>query len=171
MKYHHNISDEEFIKTLVESRDPNNFVIPLYVKVANKKYALLDMNEIQMKVSKSAFKVGFASKYSITEMGNSFPAYLLYNFNTANHFIITDPNTKFSTDYVILEESYFDEMSDDSLLNKIYEEMNRWIDLLYNQYEEIVNDYIKSVVSIEMNEWKTEEDTNEEDNEEDIYFE
>ena len=62
-------------------------------------------------------------------------------------------------------------MSDDSLLNKIYEEMNRWIDLLYNQYEEIVNNYIKSVVSIEMNEWKTEEDTNEEDNEEDIYFE
>jgi hypothetical protein len=84
-----------------------------------------------------------------------------------NHFIVTDPSTKFNTEYVVLEESYFDEMSDDSLLNKIYEEMNRWIDLLYNKYEEIVNDYIKSVVSIEMNEWKT----NEEDNEEDIYFE
>lgn len=171
MKYHHNMSDEEFIKTLVESRDPNNFVIPLYVKVANKEYALLDMNDIQMKVSKSAFKVGFASKYSITEINDSFPTKLLYNFNIMNHFIVTDPETKFNTEYIILEESYFDEMSDDSLLNKIYEEMNRWIDLLYNRYEEIVNDYIKSVVSIEMNEWKTEEDTNEEDNEEDVYFE
>ena len=46
MKYHHNMSDEEFIKTLVESRDPNNFVIPLYVKVANKEYALYNFSSL-----------------------------------------------------------------------------------------------------------------------------
>ena len=160
--YEANLSDREFQQKLIDSRNPDQLVIPLYVIVCNQKYSIMDLDSIKQYVSESQFKVGFGTSSSLISKPNNFPGGQLYNFNVSEAFTVTDDETKISTNYIIMEESLTPE-DDDSTLTKIYSEIDNWIHLLYGKYISYINKR-DSIPHVDINHANF-------DNEEDIYFE
>ena len=141
--YEMNLTDKEFQKTLIDSRDDSMYLIPMYVIVCNKKYSILDIDSIKPRVSETLFKVGFGTSHSIISKPNNFPTGLFYNFNVTPLFTDTNEETDISTNYFVLEESAFDdydvETEENPILSKIYDEINTWIQRLYDMYRECLD--------------------------------
>ena len=141
--YEMNLTDKEFQKTLIDSRDDSMYLIPMYVIVCNKKYSILDIDMIKDRVSETLFKVGFGTSHSIISKPNNFPTGLFYNFNVTPLFTDTNEETDISTNYFVLEESAFDdydvETEENPILSKIYDEINTWIQRLYDMYRECLD--------------------------------
>ena len=141
--YEMNLTDKEFQKTLIDSRDDSMYLIPMYVIVCNKKYSILDIDMIKPRVSETLFKVGFGTSHSIISKPNNFPTALFYNFNVTPLFTDTNEETDIPTNYFVLEESAFDdydvESEENPILAKIYDEINTWIQRLYDMYRECLD--------------------------------
>lgn len=141
--YEMNLTDKEFQKTLIDSRDDSMYLIPMYVIVCNKKYSILDIDMIKPRVSETLFKVGFGTSHSIISKPNNFPTGLFYNFNVTPLFTDTNEETDIATNYFVLEESAFDdydvETEENPILSKIYDEINTWIQRLYDMYRECLD--------------------------------
>lgn len=141
--YEMNLTDKEFQKTLIDSRDDSMYLIPMYVIVCNKKYSILDIDMIKPRVSETLFKVGFGTSHSVISKPNNFPTALFYNFNVTPLFTDTNEETDISTNYFVLEESAFDdydvETEENPVLAKIYDEINTWIQRLYDMYRECLD--------------------------------
>lgn len=133
--YEMNLTDNEFQKTLIDSRNEDQTLIPLYVIVCNQKYSVLDLDTIERRVTPYQFKVAFGTSNSVIVRSNNFPVRMLYNFNVETIFSSVDPDTDIQTDYFILEESLFAGIiEEDPVLRKLYDEINNWIQLLYQKY-------------------------------------
>ena len=133
--YESNVTDNDFQKSLIDSRNEDQILIPLYVIVCNQKYSVLDLDTIERRVTPYQFKVAFGTSNSVIVRGNNFPVRLLYNFNVESIFSDVNPITDIQTDYFILEESLFaDVLEEDPILRKLYEDINNWIQLLYQRY-------------------------------------
>ena len=144
-----NLTDHEFLAGLInEHRSENQYVIPIYVKIFDEKFPILDLDQIKSKIAKSSFKVGFGTCSSVLTKSNNFPTEKLYNFNVEETFVM--PAYEYDIDYnfFIIEESYTDISNmEPGLVYSIYEEMNKWIDLLYPKCEAIANEYIKQTTA------------------------
>lgn len=149
--YEMNLTDKEFQKTLIDSRDDSMYLIPMYVIVCNKKYSILDIDKIKDRVSETLFKVGFGTSHSIISKPNNFPTALFYNFNVTPLFTDTNAETDISTNYFVLEESVFDdvESEENPVLAKIYEEINSWIQRLYDMYRECIENNTQTETAVE----------------------
>ena len=161
--YEMNLTDKEFQKTLIDSRDDSMYLIPMYVIVCNKKYSILDIDKIKPRVSETLFKVGFGTSHSIISKPNNFPTGLFYNFNVTPLFTDTNEETDISTNYFVLEESAFDdydvETEENPILGKIYDEINTWIQRLYDMYRECLdNTQTETVVEEEEDQSNTDDD-------------
>ena len=161
--YEMNLTDKEFQKTLIDSRDDSMYLIPMYVIVCNKKYSILDIDSIKPRVSETLFKVGFGTSHSIISKPNNFPTGLFYNFNVTPLFTDTNEETDISTNYFVLEESAFDdydvETEENPILGKIYDEINTWIQRLYDMYRECLdNTQTETVVEEEEDQSNTDDD-------------
>ena len=161
--YEMNLTDKEFQKTLIDSRDDSMYLIPMYVIVCNKKYSILDIDSIKPRVSETLFKVGFGTSHSIISKPNNFPTGLFYNFNVTPLFTDTNDETDISTNYFVLEESAFDdydvETEENPILSKIYDEINTWIQRLYDMYRECLdNTQTETVVEEEEDQSNTDDD-------------
>ena len=133
--YESNVTDNDFQKSLIDSRNEDQILIPLYVIVCNQKYSVLDLDTIERRVTPYQFKVAFGTSNSVIVRGNNFPVRLLYNFNVESIFSDVNPITDIQTDYFIIEESLFADMvEEDPILRKLYEDINNWIQLLYQRY-------------------------------------
>ena len=126
-----NLTDTNFQKDVIDSRNEDQFLVPLFVVVCNQRYSILDIDMIKQIVP-SQFKVAFGTSNSVISKPNNFPTRLSYNFNIENIFSIVDPITESQTDYFILIESLEDTNEEDELLKTLYEEINYWIKLLYD---------------------------------------
>lgn len=154
--YEMNLTDKEFQKTLIDSRDDSMYLIPMYVIVCNKKYSILDIDMIKPRVSETLFKVGFGTSHSIISKPNNFPTGLFYNFNVTPLFTDTNEETDISTNYFVLEESVFDdydvESEENPVLAKIYNEINSWIQRLYDMYRECIDNNTQTETTVEEDE-------------------
>ena len=133
--YDSNLTDTDFQKTLIDSRGDDMIIIPMYVIVCGQKYSILDLDSIPRFVTKTQFKVGFGTSNSVIAKPNNFPTALFYNFNVTPLFSNLNIETNIQTDYFVLEESYFLEKDDNPIVNKLYQEINRWIDRLYDAFK------------------------------------
>lgn len=151
--YEMNLTDKEFQKTLIDSRDDSMYLIPMYVIVCNKKYSILDIDMIKPRVSETLFKVGFGTSHSIISKPNNFPTALFYNFNVTPLFTDTNEETDIPTNYFVLEESAFDdydvETEENPVLAKIYDEINTWIQRLYDVYRECLDNNTQTETVVE----------------------
>ena len=161
--YEMNLTDKEFQKTLIDSRDDSMYLIPMYVIVCNKKYSILDIDMIKSRVSETMFKVGFGTSHSIISKPNNFPTGLFYNFNVTPLFTETNGETDISTNYFVLEESAFDdyevESEENPILAKIYDEINSWIQLLYDVYRDCIDNNTQTETTVEEEESDDNHDT------------
>ena len=110
-----NLKDnKEAIVKLIDSRESDEFVIPVYVRIYNNRYFLHELDQIK-EYNPTSFKIGFGSSSSLF-VKNSFPNQLILNYEEPVAFTECDENTGVATRYVLFEAN--DTVPDDSDINK-----------------------------------------------------
>ena len=136
--------NKEYIKNIVNMRDDDEIVIPLYIQIYGQKYSLLELDTIKKRFSGSVFKVGFATADAFF-MNNSFPVNRINEFNLINSFTEYDESMNRNIRYTVFESGDVD-IKDD---NKLDEEIHMYFDILFNNVKERVDAYFKSLIEQE----------------------
>ena len=127
-----NVEDKEMIMSIINNRKSDELVIPLYVKVGNQRYSLLEIEDIP-DCSPSIFKIGFGSSNSVfTRI--KFPNDKLMYFSEAKLFNHFDEDKQILIQYITFESS--DVEDNDTLLNK---NINMYYDMLLEYVMENVD--------------------------------
>lgn len=159
-KYDNNLTDHEIIKTLIDNRG-DKVLVPLYVKIYNDKYSLLDIMNVDKKISLNQFKIGFGSSKGSIPKYNDFPVSDLIKFNCEETFKDVDEDTGVENNYFVIEEGYYE--SDDE--NKVIEEINYWVKRLHGICESIAIEHVNAAISAYKAEYI---ETEEEDDNDDV---
>ena len=127
------INDKETIIKIINQRSDNEYVIPLYVKIYNKTYSILELDSIK-DFNQSSFKVGFGTASSMF-MKNSFPNQYAFDFETMSVFKEFDQTYNTEIRYVVFETSMVDQISE------LHEQIDRYILML----EEYVGEHVQQI--------------------------
>lgn len=129
----------DYIKRVIDSRESYEYVIPLYVKIFNKKFSILELDDID-NYDSSTFKIGFGSSISILSK-NSFISKFIYEFNFIQRFNEYNYEENCDTAYIIFESGYVDNSS------VMHEQINQYVDILSNKVKEIYDN--NRIITIE----------------------
>jgi hypothetical protein len=138
------LEDRTWVKNLINARDDDEIIIPLYVQIYGKKYPLLKLDEIKKRFSPSAFKVGYGTA-DAWFMKNSFPVHRISEFDLVDTFSEYDSENERNIRYTVFESGDVD-ISEE---NKLNEEIHMYFDLLFNNVKERVDAYFKSLIESE----------------------
>jgi hypothetical protein len=138
------LEDRNWIKTVVDMRDADAIVIPLYIQIYGKKYSILDMNSIKKRFAPSAFKIGYGTADSMF-MKNSFPVNRINEFDLIDTFYEYDSENDINVRYTVFESGDVDDIES----NKLNQEIHMYFDLLFNNVKENVDAYFKSLIESE----------------------
>lgn len=138
------LEDRTWVKNLINLRDDDEIIIPLYVQIYGKKYPLLKLDEIKKRFSPSAFKVGYGTA-DAWFMKNSFPVHRISEFDLVDTFSEYDSENERNIRYTVFESGDADVRED----NKLNEEIHMYFDLLFNNVKERVDTYFKSLIESE----------------------
>ncbi len=119
------LENKDMIMSIIDQRKEDAILIPVYVKVGNKVYSILDMEDI-INCSPSIFKVGFGSSDSIF-MKKRFPKKRLIEFDNPRIFGKFDEDLQCTTEYILFEASYSEGE------DQIDDEINMWSSLLLDK--------------------------------------
>lgn len=128
------MENKETIMKLIDERDPNCFVIPLYVHINNTRYNLWEMNDID-DFSPNTLRVGFGSSRGL-RIHSQFPADCIYEFNMITTLRDYNYNTDTDKFYYIFESGNLDESE---IRLPIHEQIQTYI--------QSISDYVKKIVS------------------------
>jgi hypothetical protein len=137
------INDKDKIMKLINMRDEDQIIIPLYVQIYNKRYSLLELSEIKTRFTKGCFKVGFGTADALF-MKNSFPTRRFSEFNIIDIFTEYDDEKDVTVRYMVFESS---DIEDDG--SKLIEQVNYYNDMLYEYTWNLVDAYIKKMINME----------------------
>lgn len=126
-----NIEDKETIMKLIDCRSNDEVIIPIYISIGNKKYLIVDMDEIET-CSPSIFKIGFGSSDSVF-IRNKFPKNKLIDFSNSKVFSQYDEDKQCVIEYYVFESSDI-EYDRTDLTNEI----NKWYHTLLDHVMEHV---------------------------------
>ena len=138
------LEDRTWVKNLINSRDDDEIIIPLYVQIYGKKYPLLKLDEIKKRFSPSAFKVGYGTA-DAWFMKNSFPVHRISEFDLVDTFSEYDSENERNIRYTVFESGDVDTSEE----NKLNEEIHMYFDLLFNNVKERVDAYFRSLIESE----------------------
>lgn len=137
------INDKDKIMKLINMRDEDQIIIPLYVQIYNKRYSLLELGEIKTRFTKGCFKVGFGTADALF-MKNSFPTRRFNEFNIIDIFTEYDDEKDVTVRYMVFESS---DIEDDG--SKLIEQVNYYNNMLYEHTWNLVDAYIKKMINME----------------------
>lgn len=138
------LENRDWIKNLVNMRDEDVVIIPLYIQIYGQKYSLLDLDEIKKRFSPSAFKIGYGTA-DAWFMKNSFPVNRINDFDLIDTFNEYDSENERNIRYTVFESGDVDVVEGDALT----EEIHMYFDLLFNNVKERVDAYFKSLIESE----------------------
>lgn len=138
------LENRDWIKNLVNMRDEDTIIIPLYIQIYGQKYSLLNLDEIKKRFSPSAFKIGYGTA-DAWFMKNSFPVNRINDFDLIDTFNEYDAKNERNIRYTVFESGDVDVVEGDSLS----EEIHMYFDLLFNNVKERVDAYFKSLIESE----------------------
>lgn len=127
--------NNEQLKRIIDLR--NNEVIPLYFVIMGVKYKLPEINDIE-NFNPSGFKVGFGTSTSLFNKSSRNWRYIVNDVDCVSKFEYEDEVNNSIDTYYIFETSGFDNASSTS--NKLYdmhEEINTYIDMIFNKLKEV----------------------------------
>lgn len=137
--------DKEWIKKLVNMRDEDQIVIPLYVQIYGKKYSLLELDTIKVRFSEGAFKIGYGTADGLF-MPNSFPINRIRDFDVITVFTEYDNEKDRTLRYMVFECGNIDLPEEP---DKLSEEIHGYFDMMYGHVKDVVNDYFKALIAEE----------------------
>lgn len=138
------LDDRTWVKNLINSRDDDEIIIPLYVQIYGKKYPLLKLDKIKKRFTPSAFKVGYGTA-DAWFMKNSFPVHRISEFDLVDTFSEYDSKNERNIRYTVFESGDVDV----SVENKLNGEIHMYFDLLFNNVKERVDAYFRSLIESE----------------------
>lgn len=136
--------NKEWIMKIVNMRDEDQIIIPLYVQIYGKKYSLLELDQIKVRFVEGAFKVAYGTADALF-MPNSFPVNRVRDFDIINVFTEYDNVKDRTIRYMTFESGDVDVKED----NKLDEQIHMYFEALFNRVKEIVNSYFKSLIAQE----------------------
>lgn len=139
--------DKDYIKNLVNQRDDDQIVIPLYVQIYGKKYSLLELKDVKVRFTEGAFKVGYGTADALF-MPNSFPINRIRDFDVITVFTEYDDRKDRTIRYMVFESGNID-LPDVEEEDKLSEEICSYFDMLYTHVKDVVDDYFKSLIAEE----------------------
>lgn len=140
-----NINDNDLIKKIIDSKTDEQCVIPLYIKIFNNTYSLLEINDIK-DFSPSIFKLGFGISSSIFNH-NSYISDNIQSFQNYRIFTVYDDNNQVNVNYYVFESNYVDNED----VSDTCKQINDYIELIGNHIDnnvkikkkELINKLIK----------------------------
>ena len=138
-----NIEDKDLIMKLINMRDKDEIIIPIYIRIGNNMYDLTEVDEIET-CSPSIFKVGFGSSDSVF-VRNKFPKNRLINFNNAKIFNHFDEDKQCAVDYFVFESSFM-ELNDGILSDDINYWYNILLDYVMKHVEVVKKERIRKML-------------------------
>lgn len=132
------VNDKELVKKIIDQRDDDEYVIPLYVKIYNEKFSILELDNIT-DISPSSFKVGFGSSSSMF-IRNSFISKYAMDFEPINVFGVFDNDNGVDILYNIFESSFVTENSD------MHIQINNYVHILMDYISNLVNNKRKKML-------------------------
>ena len=139
--------DKDYIKNLVNQRDDDQIVIPLYVQIYGKKYSLLELKDVKVRFTEGAFKVGYGTADALF-MRNSFPINRIRDFDVITVFTEYDDKMDRTIRYMVFESGNID-LPDVGEEDKLSEEICSYFDMLYTHVKDVVDEYFKSLIAEE----------------------
>lgn len=139
--------DKDYIKNLVNQRDDDQIVIPLYVQIYGKKYSLLELKDVKVRFTEGAFKVGYCTADALF-MPNSFPINRIRDFDIITVFTEYDDKKDRTIRYMVFESGNID-LPDVEEEDKLSEEICSCFDMLYTHVKDVVDEYFKSLIAEE----------------------
>ena len=139
--------DKDYIKNLVNQRDDDQIVIPLYVQIYGKKYSLLELKDVKVRFTEGAFKVGYCTADALF-MPNSFPINRIRDFDVITVFTEYDDKKDRTIRYMVFESGNID-LPDVEEKDKLSEEICSYFDMLYTHVKDVVDEYFKSLIAEE----------------------
>lgn len=136
--------NKEWIMKIVNMRDEDQIIIPLYVQIYGKKYSLLELDQIKVRFVEATFKVGYGTADALF-MPNSFPVNRVRDFDIINVFTEYDNVKDRTIRYMTFESGDVDVKED----NKLDEQIHMYFEALFKRVKEIVNNYFKSLIAQE----------------------
>ncbi|MBR5297013.1 MAG: hypothetical protein IKU29_03985 [Parabacteroides sp.] len=137
------INDKDKIRKIIDMREDDEIVIPLYVQINGKRYEILEMNKINVRFNPYTFNVGFGTSDSLF-IKNSFPVNRINEFKLIEGFNIQDEDTLANIRYTIFESGYIDNVKDDDVLGN---NINKYFECLYDKCKEYSDNYFKELIS------------------------
>lgn len=137
-----NMEDHEFITKVIQSRDHNAFIMPLYVRVYNTTYSMMELDSM-VEYNPASFKVGFGTSYGLTDGHINFPKKVMIDLDVINMFHDVDPDTGDTVHYCIFEISNNEVITGDLLLGT---EIKMYVDALNHKCSDIVKRYKASLM-------------------------
>lgn len=146
--------DKDYIKNLVNQRDDDQIVIPLYIQIYGKKYSLLELKDVKVRFTEGAFKVGYGTADALF-MPNSFPINRIRDFDVITVFTEYDDKKDRTIRYMVFESGNIDPPADEYINfdkeedDKLSEQIRTYFEMLYNHTKNVVDEYFKSLIAEE----------------------
>ena len=129
----------EFIMKVTNMREAGMIVMPLYVKVYNDTFSMLDIDTMTV-YNPAGFKVGFSACVGMG-IHDPFPTNVLLDYDIINVINDIDPDTGVSCKYMVLESDGNVDM--DSILGK---QISMYVNALKNKCKCIVDAYKATLI-------------------------
>lgn len=139
------MNDKEKIMKLINMRDEDQIIIPLYVQIYGKRYSILELNDIKVRFTEGAFKIGYGTADALF-MTNAFPIKRIHDFDIISVFTEYDDDTNRAIRYMVFESGNID-LPDVDENDKLSEEICACFDMLYVHTKGIVDKYIKNIIT------------------------
>lgn len=126
-------ANQDYIVKVIQSRNKTQYIIPIYVKVYNDTFSMLQLGDMR-DFNPSAFKVGFGAVSSLFDK-KSFPTQYAFDVDIKASFNVHDEITGENTRYMVFESSDVDPE-----ISEFHNEIH--------QYYGMLNDYVRDMVSV-----------------------
>jgi len=130
------IENQDAIMELIDTRNENCIVIPLYVNINNELYGLWELDEITS-FSRNMIKVGFGSSKGLF-IKSPFPNDCMYEFEMKKMFSYFDYDENTETFYFVFESGLLNE---DELTDDIHKQMQQYIEAIADRVQKYVDEY------------------------------
>lgn len=138
------MTNREYVQKVIDSRLSSQIVIPLYVKVYNNTYSILEINDMK-EFNPASFKVGFGTSVSLFDK-NNFPTQYVLEFDSMDVFTCHNDDNGNNVRYIVFESNDVD-MNVSVLHNQIhqyYVMLSQYINDIVSKYK---SEYMKSLMN------------------------
>lgn len=140
--------DKNWIMDIINRRDDDMIVIPLYVQIYGKRFSILELDKINKRFDTGSFKVAYGTADALF-MSNSFPVERARDFDVVTVFTEYDNEKDRRVRYMVFECGDVDVDVDEENPDTLNSQIHSYYEALYNRVKKIVDEHFKALIAID----------------------